>query len=409
VDALIIGAGPAGSTAALLLARAGWSVAIVERAGFPRRKVCGEYLSFTNLALFGELGLLDDFRKLAGPPVRRVGVFSGYEAITARMPAGDGERLQWGRALRREVLDTMLLQQAKEAGVAVWQPWSAIGLKRLPIGFDCELASRTGDQTTNIAARVVIAAHGSWEQGTLPTQADRKPARPADLLGFKAHFENSGLDSDLMPVVVFPGGYGGMVTCDDGHVSLSCCVRRDALERAREQKPQRRAGEVLQEHIINNCPGVRRALQNAKLKDEWLSAGPIRPGIRRRFRDGIFLIGNAAGESHPIIAEGISMAMQSAWLLVRSLTSRSIDQVDNRSLLAVAAEYDRDWLRAFRLRIRAAEVYARLALARRAHKLLYPIVRFCPSVLTLGARASGKVNQILDRRVADIKGSEELS
>src|SRR5215471_14886230 len=180
VDALIIGAGPAGSTAALLLARAGWSVAVVERAGFPRRKVCGEYLSFTNLALFGELGLLDDFRRLAGPPVRRVGVFSRYEAITARMPAGDREHLHWGRALRREVLDTLLLEQAKDAGVAVWQPWSAVGLWRRVNGFDCELAARADDRTTNIAARVVIAAHGSWEQGTLPTQADRKSARPSD-------------------------------------------------------------------------------------------------------------------------------------------------------------------------------------------------------------------------------------
>ena len=63
-DICVIGAGPAGATAALLLARAGMSVAIVEKAGFPRRKVCGEYLSATTLDLFGKLGLLDDFSKL---------------------------------------------------------------------------------------------------------------------------------------------------------------------------------------------------------------------------------------------------------------------------------------------------------------------------------------------------------
>ena len=66
-DALVIGGGPAGGTSALLLARAGWSVAVVEKAEFPRRKVCGEFISATTLPLLDELGLADAFLKSAGP------------------------------------------------------------------------------------------------------------------------------------------------------------------------------------------------------------------------------------------------------------------------------------------------------------------------------------------------------
>ena len=56
-DALIVGAGPAGSSAAALLARAGWSVAIVEKQAFPRRKVCGECVAASNLPLLEALGI----------------------------------------------------------------------------------------------------------------------------------------------------------------------------------------------------------------------------------------------------------------------------------------------------------------------------------------------------------------
>ena len=75
VEALVIGGGPAGATAAIALARAGWSVAIVEKAQFPRRKVCGEYISATTWPVLRELGLGPAIAARAGPAVVRVGLF----------------------------------------------------------------------------------------------------------------------------------------------------------------------------------------------------------------------------------------------------------------------------------------------------------------------------------------------
>ena len=132
-DALIIGGGPAGSTTALLLARAGWRVVLVERKRFPRQKVCGEYLSGTNWPLLAALGLTDAFRQLAGPDVVEVGLFVGQSAYRARLPRPTGVGNPWGRALGREHLDSLLLTAAASAGVEVLQPADCETIRREPI------------------------------------------------------------------------------------------------------------------------------------------------------------------------------------------------------------------------------------------------------------------------------------
>ena len=72
-DALVIGAGPAGCASAILLARAGWHVILVEQSAYPRQKVCGECISAGSLELFDSLGVGAAFRTMAGPQLSRVG------------------------------------------------------------------------------------------------------------------------------------------------------------------------------------------------------------------------------------------------------------------------------------------------------------------------------------------------
>jgi len=386
-DALVVGAGPAGSTIASLLAKAGWSVAIVEKAAFPRKKVCGEYLSATNYQLFKKLGFEENFFQHAGPEIRRVGLFARSFKLTAEMPSADGS---WGRALRREILDTMLVEQAVEAGVNVFQPWSVTDITRTNEVFVARLRSKENGEIIEAESRVVIAAHGSWEIGNLPTQQQRQPARESDLLGFKAHFEESRLPADLMPMIIFPGGYGGMVTCDDGLMSISGCIRSDTLREIRKKFQGENIGETLQHHIFESCKGVSESLKDAKRIGDWLTAGVIRPGIRSRSNNGIFVVGNAAGESHPIIAEGISMAIQSSGLLFKALSEVKPANLTASSLDKISSEYDKLWLGAFRKRILSAEIFARLAMSGPSQRVLEPIVRSFPSLLTAGAKLSGK-------------------
>jgi flavin-dependent dehydrogenase len=394
-DAVVIGGGPAGATTAWLLARAGWSVGLLERKAFPRRKVCGEYLSVTNLPLFEHLGIAEAFCAAAGPPVRRVGLFSGASCLSADLPrlgAGSG----WGQALGREHLDTLLLRGAAQANVVIRQPAVAQGLTRQGQTFLCQGRDVEGGSSFAWQAPVVVAAHGSWQPGALPTQLARPPAHGSDLLAFKAHFLSADLPEGLMPLLAFPGGYGGMVHGDAGRVSLSCCIRRDRLAALR-QPDHNDAGEAVLGHILDSCVGARRALARATRSGAWLAAGPIRPGIRVRGQEAVYLVGNAAGEAHPVVAEGISMALQGAWLLAERLVGWRRAGGGQDGLARVGADYARAWRHCFAPRLRLAAAVAHWAMRPVPVAWAVPILRRLPFVLTWGARLSGKAAQIVPR------------
>ncbi len=385
-DALIVGSGPAGSTAARLLAQAGWSVALVEKSVFPRRKVCGEFISATSLPLLDGADIGGAFLAQAGPEVRRVALFSGAVTTSSPMPPVQNGAGAWGRALGREHLDGLLRDAAVRAGATLFQPYKLVSLQR---SNGVHLAQIEGDgDTLGLAARIVIAANGSWERGALSIPA--RPHQASDLLAFKAHFHAADLPQDLMPLLMFRGGYGGMASTDGGRVSLSCCIRRDTLAQSRRTYPALSAGEAVLAHIRSHCQGVQDALHWAELAGPVLSAGPIRPGARPVHCAGVFRIGNAAGEAHPIIAEGISMAMQSAWLLCRRLIADQDAIATGSDTRAIGSAYGRDWRGHFGLRLHAAAALAALAMRPAGAALAAATVQRIPGLLTWGARISGK-------------------
>lgn len=403
-DAIVVGAGPAGAAAAALLAQAGWRIALVEKTLFPRRKVCGEFISATTWPLLRELGVADALLEIAGPVVRRVGLYSGDVMTSAAL--SPNEQQDGGRALGREHLDTLLLQRAAALGADIRQPWTLSGIAANCGGYDCTIVDKGRAQTRHLRARLIIAAHGSWESGAMPSQPLRCAPRRDDLFGFKAHFVNCALPTDLMPLIAFPGGYGGMVHTDGGRVSLSCCIRRDQLALSRQRLPRASAGPAVLAHIEASCKGVSSALSAATPQGGWLSAGPLRTGIRSFGSDGIFTIGNAAAEAHPIVAEGISMAIQSAYLLCERLVSR-LDAhrhgAFSRDILdSIRAEYAAAWHRNFSRRLHVAALFAHMFMRPVSTLVAAGILARAPHLLTWGAQWSGKTHVLQSAGTFDV-------
>lgn len=398
-DAVVIGAGPAGSAAAILLARAGWLVALVERQTFPRRKVCGECIAASNLPLLATLGLIDALSVHAGLPLRQVTLMRGNKEVTAHLPQGLDPAHPWGQALGRETLDTLLLEQARSAGVDVWQPWSLQAIAGRAGAWQCEVRSRSTGLSMTIRTVVLIDAHGSWE----PLASERRNMRhiskraahaPSDLLGFKANFINSAHRVSEISVLALDGGYGGMVVADGGVTTVACCIRRDRLDVLRRGSEGSGAGEAVQAWLQRECSGVRSALSGAARDGPWLGAGPIRPGIRVGRHNKLFRIGNAAGEAHPILGEGMSMALQSAALLCSHLLGRHLrmNSIDKLEQALVMRDYVGDWQRTFAPRLRLAAAFAHVAMRASTSSALMSLVRTWPGLLTRGAHWGGKVD-----------------
>jgi 2-polyprenyl-6-methoxyphenol hydroxylase-like FAD-dependent oxidoreductase len=388
-DAIVTGGGVAGATTAILLAAAGWSVAVVEKARFPRRKVCGECIAATNLPLLDALGVGPAVAASAGPPLERVALYTRAEELSAALPPLRGVAEPWGRAIGREHLDTLLLRRAAALGADVFEHWTVKEVERRGARHVYRIVAGDSTESRSLEAPVAVDAHGSWEPGA--GGAARPPARASDLFGFKANFTNANLAPGLLPVLAFEGGYGGMVIGDHRTLTIACCVRRDRLRAWRDTASGQSAGAAVELGLATSCAGVRRALEGARRAGAWLSVGPIRPGIRAAWNERTgFAVGNAAGEAHPILGEGISMAIQSAFLLTHQLERSRAALLDGAGQAAVARDYTEAWHRNFRARLRWSALLAALAMRPRAASPLLGVLRRWPSLLTTAAVIGGK-------------------
>jgi len=148
-DVLIVGAGPAGSTTAVLLARQGWDVLLVDRKKFPRGKACGEFLNPGAVALLRRLGLLDPDLERQGAAIGHWALRSGTTMAHGRFPAS----LCPGLGIPRRELDQRLIDYATEAGATF----------RDEVSFESlgdNVVLRMGNHRETLSPKLVVGAGG---------------------------------------------------------------------------------------------------------------------------------------------------------------------------------------------------------------------------------------------------------
>jgi flavin-dependent dehydrogenase len=292
---LIIGAGPAGASLAIRLARQGREVVLLEREALPADKVCGEFLSFEAAGYLKELGL--DLKALGAVPVDAVDLSCGSTSVGARLPFN-------ALSLSRKVMDEALLQTAIDAGAKVRRGARVTELKRTSQGWRAWVADGS-----EITAGEVFLATGKHD-----VRGWRRPPGPqGDLIGFKQHFrlapsERRALDGRV-ELHLFNGGYAGLQPVDGGRANLCLVVRRSVFERCGQAWP------ALFTTLLKESSALRRRLGGAEaLTERPLAVGSIPYGLVVRASEGLWRLGDQAAVIPSFAGEGMSIALHSARL-----------------------------------------------------------------------------------------------
>jgi len=306
-DVIAIGAGPAGSMAARELARRGLKVLLVDRAEFPRWKVCGSCVNLCAQATLKSVGLgdlLEEHRAVAIAGVRLSA--QGRHALVA-MP---GERV-----LSREAFDAALVTSAVTAG--------AHFLPRAEAHFEstspecCQIKIRRDEQDAIMRAKVVVAADGL--SGGFRRHSDRWRSRPATAGRIGAGAIGSEFPSFYDAPNIFmacgAGGYVGLVRVEDGRLNIGAAFDPEFVRR--EGGLPQAASAILRQAGL---PAI------ARLADfPWRGTPLLTRSVSPPATERVFLLGDAASYVEPFTGEGIAWALASG-VAVAPLAERACQQ-----------------------------------------------------------------------------------
>ena len=308
-DVLVVGAGPAGSATAALLAGAGVAVTVVDRAAFPRDKACSEYMSPEAVRVLARLGVLADLEAAGGVAIegtsvtgagggRLDGVFERATPPPFR-PAG--------LAVARRILDARLVEAARSAGATVLER-TAVEELVCERGMVAGAVVRdAGGMRRVIRARLTVGADG-LRSVVARRLGPRRHGRPSRL-AFVAHVGGFPALGRRARMFVGAGGYAGLnpIGGDVANVALVVPAARAAGARGR-------ATDFFLE-TLDEFPGLRGLVAPERIVRPVLVTGPFAAWSGRVTTDGAALVGDAADFFDPFTGEGICAALRGAELL----------------------------------------------------------------------------------------------
>ncbi|MEP6802243.1 MAG: NAD(P)/FAD-dependent oxidoreductase [Acidobacteriota bacterium] len=343
-DAIVIGAGPAGSAVATVLSAAGRRVLLLEKDRFPRAKVCGEFLSGDALASIERLGARAALDSSLPERIEAGSVYpAGGGAVHFRLPSA-------ALGISRFRLDDLLANRAREAGAELRFASRVVSTAGSPeTGFSVTFISAGATETAE--ARALVGGWGRWD--ALDRRLDRRFLERSRFFGWSRDYggETSALQGQVR-LYLFPGGYCGLSRVEGGEVNLAGVLseterRRigggweDVLQRAREGN-----------HALDLALRPMRAGPRG-----FLGTVPAVFTAKPAIENGILMAGDAAGVLDPFSGQGLAAALATGILAADTVLAFLDGRLEAGLYLAA---YERAWRRRFSSRFAWSAALRRL-------------------------------------------------
>jgi flavin-dependent dehydrogenase len=335
-DVLVIGGGPAGSTAATLLARKNYRVALIEKAHHPRFHI-GESLLPANLPLLQELGVAAEVEAIGMKKwaAEFVSPWHGHKQVFQFGDAMD-KSMPHAYQVRRSEFDHILLRNAARNGAQVQEGCKVTAVDFLPDDAGALVATRNEDgSATTYRARFVLDASGrDAVLGRKLGIIERNERHNSTALygHFRNVKRNSGRDEGNISIYWFDHGWFWFIPLADGLTSIGAVTWPYYLKT--RKKP---VGEFLLDTIAL-CPALAERLKEAELVSDAEATGNYSYSCSRSHGPGYLLLGDAYAFIDPVFSSGVMLAMNSAFA-----GAAAVDQClrDARSAAAAMKRFDR--------------------------------------------------------------------
>jgi hypothetical protein len=371
-DIAVIGAGPAGSTAANYLARSKFRTCIIERKSFPRETVCGEFLSGEVVEILHELNVFKQFQSL------RPNTMSEFRYSTENASSYSSALPFTAYGMKRGKFDAFLLDNARKAGAKVYQPATVEQVEKQ--GEQYQIALSIDGRQEQITSRYVIGAFGKNSPLDKTLQRDFLGSK-SRLNGVKFHvpkrFMQNIPDYEIQ-IYSVRDMYCGVNTVDDETVTVAFLERHapggvPARERLIElTKKNKHFADIVSgdfDASIESFP--------------YYGAGDIYFGKKNIVENGIFMIGDASRVIAPLAGDGIGMAMQSAKVLAAVIEEGSKKVWNDETLAGI---YHSKWNIHFRQRLYVAQKIQSMLLSQFGKKASKALLNGFPSLLSIAIK-----------------------
>ena len=351
---LIVGGGPAGSAAAISLARGGASPELIDRSPGERDVVCGGFLGWDAIAVLRRLGL--DPESLGARPIERVRLIAGTRVVETALPRA-------AAGLSRRRLDAALLGLAEQAGALVTRGRAARAFE------DGRLRLDDGEE---IEAEALFLATGKHELRGLARDLEGRREDPT--AGLRAALPpRADLERAVAGVIelhLYDGGYAGLLLQEDGSANFCLAISRERLSAAG-------GPSGLMPELIAEAPLLAERL-GPDLPQGWEAVAGIPYGWRTAATSaGLFRLGDQAAVIASLAGDGIAIALTSGEAAARAWLGGGG---------AAAPGYQQGFARRAARPVAVAEGLRHLAEHRFTRPAMMGVLRVAPAAVRLAAR-----------------------